>query len=107
MNDFTRWLMIMAARAEATAACKRAWSYHYRYQSVPPLSYLKKPGNQFGFRPLSWAFLSQNKGSLLLRIQDELSYLLYEQGVRTAEDRPLPMRVSAAPTGWGWYVHSC
>lgn len=107
MSDFARWLLIMAARFEAVAAWKQARHYNWRYQSVSPLNYLKKPGNQFGFRPLSWAFLSQNKGSLLLRIQDELSYLLYEQGVRTAEDRPLPIRVSAAPTGWGWYVHSC
>lgn len=107
MSDFTRWLMIMAARLEAIAAWKQARHYSWRYQCVAPLDYLLKPNSQFGFRPLSWAFLIQNKDSLLFRIQDELSYLLYEQGERTAEDRPLPIRVRATTTGWGWYVHSC
>ena len=107
MSDFTRWMLIMAARLEAIAAWKQACHYSWRYQCVAPLDYLRKPSSQFGFRLLSWVFLRECRSSLLTRIENELSYLLYEQGVRTAEDRPLPIRVSAAPKGWGWYVHSC
>lgn len=107
MNDFTRWLMIMAARAEAEAAWRRALHYNWRYQSVPPLDYLKKPSVNFMFRPLSWLFLGQNKSSLLVRIGDELAYLLHEEGVEATGGGFLPIRVRATPAGWVWYVHSC
>lgn len=87
MSEFTLWLLIRAARAEAEAAWRRALHYNWRYQSVPPLSYLMKPGNQFGFRPLSWLLLGQNKSSLLVRIGDELAYLLHEEGVKATGGR--------------------
>lgn len=107
MSDFTRWMLIMAARLEAIAAWKQACHYSWRYQCVAPLDYLRKPSSQFGFRLLSWVFLREYRSSLLTRIENELVHLLYDEGLKTPEGRPLRLRVRATNVGNGWYVHSC